>query len=126
MKRKTAFACEKLYIKSLRRNLGKLTNVKKAYIADIQYDIHSYINEHPDANIDSLYEFFGDPEALSIEFLSKNDLSNIKKKAKKYTVWRVAAISLVFLLIISAIIVYPYVKGGTITVTNNYSSTEQK
>ena len=119
MKRKTALACEKLYIRSLRQNLGKMTDVKKAFIADIKEDIHEYINEHPDSSLDSLNEVFGDPEVLSVDFLSRSDYSDLKKKAKKYVVWRIVAICLVFLLIFSAIAVYPHIKssGGTITVT---------
>lgn len=128
VKGKTNLACDKLYIKSLRRNLGKMTDIKKAFIADIKEDIHRYMNEHPDAGMDSLCEFFGDPEALSMEFLSRDDFSNLKKKARKYTIWRVVAISLVFLMIISAVAVYPHIKSsdGTINVTNNFSNTEQK
>ena len=40
VKGKTNLACDKLYIKSLRRNLGKMTDIKKAFIADIKEDIH--------------------------------------------------------------------------------------
>lgn len=128
VKRKTNLTSDKLYIKSLRLNLGKMTDIKKAFIADIKEDIHRYMNVHPDASIDSLYEFFGDPEAISMEFLSRNDFSDLKKKAKKYVVWRIVAISLVFLMIISAVAVYPHIKSSddTITVTNNFSNIEQK
>ena len=128
VKGKTNLACDKLYIKSLRRNLGKMTDIKKAFIADIKEDIHRYMNEQPDADMDSLCEFFGDREDISMEFLSRDDFSNLKKKARKYTIWRVVAISLVLLMIISAIAVYPHIKSSddTITVTNSFSNTEQK
>ena len=124
MNEKTNLACDKLYIKSLRRNLGKMTDIKKAFIADIKEDIHRYMNEQPDADMDSLCEFFGDPEALSMEFLSRDDFSSLKKKATKYTILRVVAISLVLILLISAAFFSLHIKSlsGTITVTDDFSS----
>ena len=84
------------------------------------------MNEHPDADINSLYEFFGEPEKLATEFLSRNDFSDLKKKAMKYTVWRSVAIGVIILFIISAIAVYPHIKSknDTIIITNNFSSQE--
>ena len=128
VKEKTNLACDKLYIKSLRRNLGKMTDIKKAFIADIKEDIHRYMNEQPDADMDSLCEFFGDPEALSMEFLSRDDFSNLKKEARKYTILRVVAISLVLILLISAAFFSSQIKilSGTINVTDDFSDIENK
>ena len=105
MKQNKALHCDKLFIRELRKNLGKKTNLKKAYISDIKEDVHRYMNEHPDADLNSLYEFFGEPEKLATEFLSRNDFSDLKKKAMKYTVWRSVAIGVIILFIISAIAV---------------------
>ena len=126
MKQNKALHCDKLFIRELRKNLGKKTNLKKAYIPDIKEDVHRYMNEHPDADLNSLYEFFGEPEKLATEFLSRNDFSDLKKKAMKYTVWRSVAIGVIILFIISAIAVYPHLKmiGGTIVVTDDFSSQE--
>ena len=126
MKQNKALHCDKLFIRELRKNLGKKTNLKKAYISDIKEDVHRYMNEHPDADLNSLYEFFGEPEKLATEFLSRNDFSDLKKKAMKYTVWRSVAIGVIILFIISAIAVYPHIKSknDTIIITNNFSSQE--
>ena len=76
MKQNKALHCDKLFIRELRKNLGKKTN--------------------------------------------------LKKKAMKYTVWRSVAIGVIILFIISAIAIYPHLKmiGGTIVVTDDFSSQE--
>ena len=124
MKQDKALHCDKLFIRELRKNLGKKTSLKKAYISDIKEDVHRYMNEHPDTDINSLYDFFGEPEKLATEFLSRNDFSDLKKKAAKYTVWQVISICLVVILLISAVFFTKHIKSlsGTITVTDDFSS----
>ena len=60
VKRKTNLTCDKLYIKSLRLNLGKMTDIKKAFI--VSRNVF-----YPKPNVDSAIVIFEKNEDTELQ-----------------------------------------------------------
>ena len=71
-------------IKELSRELGKKTNLKLAFIADIDAEIQDFLDANNTADIFELYKEFSTPSDISGQFIGKAYLSELKKKAHKY------------------------------------------
>ena len=100
---------EKEYIKGLRKELGKISDVKRAMIAELSTDIREYINANPEAEYADLSDHFGSPAKVAADFLSMEDISRYKRKAKRILFWRLFGISMFTIavcLIVFLIIAY--------------------
>ena len=80
---------KKQYIKELSRELGKKTDIKRAFIADIDAEIQDFLDANNDADILELYKEFGTPSDIAGQFIGKADLFKLKKKARKYLFIRI-------------------------------------
>ena len=116
---------KKQYIKELSRELGKKTDIKRAFIADIDAEIQDFLDANNDADILELYKEFGTPSDIAGQFIGKADLSKLKKKARKYLFIRIVAFvfALVALILVADILHDIKVgKNSHITVDNNFAS----
>ena len=92
------------YVKEVKDKLLCPNNVKKAFLQEIRQNISNLENETGVLSIEDLYREIGSPDEIARSFESRDDIEQIKAKAKKYRkVKIICAVSLI-LAILTAII----------------------
>lgn len=111
---------KRAYIKRVRRSMGKITDLKRAFIDDIKDSMQNHIDENGDASYKSFCKALGEPEIVAAGFWDNKDYSRLAKRARKYKVWRATAIVFAILLVVTIAVVYPHIisNDGYIKFTN--------
>lgn len=117
---------EKQYLKELKLEMGKMTDVKRAYMAEITINLREHIDNSGCNNIEDLYNEFGEPSTVAQQFIDINDLSELKKKARKYYVLKITAVVMALLIIFFTIDAIESLlnKQSIIQIDDNFSSTD--
>lgn len=74
-----------LYLKQLKTTLMCSSSMKKAFISEIKHQITELENQFQVLTLEDLHTVIGSPDEIARGFESRNDIENLKKKAKKYT-----------------------------------------
>ncbi len=114
---------KRAYIKRVRQSMGKMTDLKRAFIYDIKDSMQKHIDENGDASYKSLCKALGEPEIVAAGFWDNKDHCKIVKRARKYKIWRTVAIVSIALLIIFIVTIYPHLKsaGGYYEISEIYT-----
>ena len=113
----------KKYCSEIKKILSFSCGVKFAFISEFKSRIYEYIEEHPDEDVTiaDIKNQFGSPESIALSFSATTDMEVIRKKAKKYIIYKVMSVLLVILLIVVAIILYKVLfEDSHIIVTNDF------
>ena len=92
---------KKRYLKELKLEMDKMTDIKRNFISDISEDIDEFLSLNKEANIQILYKEFGFTAEIAHQFNSVKDISAFKKKAHKYFVLRIITIIMTVAIVLS-------------------------
>ena len=111
------------YVKEVKDKLLCPNNVKKAFLQEIRQNISNLENETGVLSIEDLYREIGSPDEIARSFESRDDIEQIKAKAKRFPII-IAVCAVISLLIISVLvyIIKDAKDDGTITVDINYNN----
>lgn len=70
----------KKYLRHVRSMLPCSRKTKKLIVAQIGSDISSYLEEHPEADYNTLLSRFGTPETIAISYIDSTDAPEVLKK----------------------------------------------
>lgn len=91
-----------LYLKEIKDKLLCPNNVKKAFLKEIRQNIADA--EIDIVSIEDLYREIGSPEEIARSFESRDDIEQIKAKAKKYTKIKIICAVCLALAIVAVIV----------------------
>ena len=103
----------KKYLRHIRSMLPCSRKTKKLIVAQIGSDISSYLEEHPEADYNTLLSRFGTPETIAISYIDSTDAPEVLKKmhTRKWILSAVAAVLIFVVLTWVATVVYSIVKS---------------
>lgn len=88
---------ESLYVKQLKKALLCSASMKKAFIIEIKDQIAELKDQIQDLSMEDLQREIGKPDEIARGFESRDNIEDLKKRAKKYS--KAKTISLVFLVL---------------------------
>lgn len=88
---------ENLYVKQLKKTLLCSASMKKAFIKEIKDQIAELKDQIQDLSMEDLQREIGKPDEIARGFESRDNIEDLKKRAKKYS--KAKTISLVFLVL---------------------------
>lgn len=88
---------ESLYVKQLKKALLCSASMKKAFIKEIKDQIAELKDQIQDLSMEDLQRKIGKPDEIARGFESRDNIEDLKKRAKKYS--KAKTISLVFLVL---------------------------
>ncbi len=98
----------KLYLQEIEKELICSNSIKKAFIHEIKLQIAFLEERTPDLTLEDLYREIGSPAEIAKGLETREDIENLKKKARRYThariLWAISAL-LVLCAIVATIIV---------------------
>ena len=94
----------RLYLKEIKNSLICSNNIKKVFTKEIQQQITEMEKDTPISSIDILYEKIGFPNEIARGFETREDVEQLKKKAKKYTRTKIVLCVGLFLAVMIAVI----------------------
>lgn len=129
MKSKNNKQVVQAYAKELRQVLLCSSDMKRAFISEIKVQIADLEEQHGDLTLDLLYREIGTPDEISKGFESREDIAEIKKKAKRYKIAKILCWICAFLAVISIITAVVVICNNDdfsfkITTGNNLKETE--
>ncbi len=113
----------KKYCSEVKKLLACSSSIKLAFISELKTGIYEYIEEHPNEKItiNDIENRFGTPENIALSFASTEDMQYLRKKAKKYILFKVLSVILLLaLLVVVYILADVIINEHTITITNNF------
>ena len=116
------------YCSEIRKWMTCSTNIKHAIFSEFKGRIYDYSYEHPDEEltVSVLGGQFGTPEYIAASFSSETDMRRLKKKARKYILYKILAFILAVFLALAVMIIIEAVAHSkhsiTITVTPTSAS----
>ena len=114
------------FCKAVKKMLPGSQSLKRAFIVDFQNRIEEYMENNDTDTIceEDIIAQFGTPEDIAQSFYDRDNLLEIRKKAKKYCIYKVLAISSIVLLILAAILLAVMLtKDNNIYITDDFSNT---
>lgn len=77
---------------------------KIVFLTDLKNDIDEFVQQDPEADLDSIVSAFGSPAEIAESFLKNADIANIKKKmnVKKILLFSLLAVVLVYVIFVVA------------------------
>ena len=88
---------ESLYVKQLKKALLCSASMEKAFIKEIKDQIAELKDQIQDLSMEDLQREIGKPDEIARGFESRDNIEDLKKRAKKYS--KAKTISLVFLVL---------------------------
>ncbi len=79
----------KIYLSEVKKELGKITDIKRVFLSELKSDIQEYLFANKDADLNALYQEFGTPSTIAQYFYDETDINHLKKKAKKFIILKI-------------------------------------
>lgn len=97
------------YLRLVRRTLSGSLGVKAMVMQDLRGQVFDYLDGFEGGlTVEQLIEDLGPPKEVGESYLAKRDLDDIKKRAKRYVVWRIVAIVAIFGFVLSFAMAWYY------------------
>lgn len=97
------------YLRLVRRTLSGSLGVKAMVMQDLRGQVFDYLDDFDGGlTIEQLIEDLGPPKEVGESYFAKRDLDDIKKRAKRYVVWRIVAIVAIFCFTLSFVMAWYY------------------
>lgn len=108
----------KKYCDTIKKALNCPKSMKYAFVTEFRSRVLEFVDEHENTSISDIEKHFGTSESIAKSFYSIDDMTILRKKAKKYIFYKVLAVVLFLLLIVIVyILVDTITHDHTITIT---------
>ncbi len=101
-----------LYLKQLKATLMCSSSMKMAFISEVKHQIAELEDQFQVLTVEDLHREIGSPDEIARGFESRNDIENLKKKARKYTRTKIICWISLILAIAAIIISIVYIKSN--------------
>lgn len=114
----------KKYLRDIKLNLGKNSDIKRAFMSEFSNEVKNYSLERSDITYEKLVEEFGSPSSIAMQFETEKDRDDLRKIAKKYKIIKLVSAFLIITLIIIVIALIDNLRSrnGHITLTNSFEN----
>lgn len=90
---KNEFLICKRYVKEVSAVIICSKREKLFFMRELKDSVSSYVEDHPDCTLETLYAEFGSPEQFANDLMTRDDYAKMFKKAKtKAIVWKCVAL----------------------------------
>lgn len=103
----------KKYLRHVRSMLPCSRKTKKLIVEQVGSDISSYLEEHPEADYNTLLSRFGTPETIAISYIDSTDAPEVLKKmhTRKWILSAVAIALALGILIWASAAIYAVIEN---------------
>lgn len=110
------------YCKKVKKLLVCQYSLKCAFISDFKSRIQDYIEEagSDTVNIEDIIRQFGTPDVVAESFCNIGDITELRKKARKYTLYKIVTIIAITALILASVLLIVL-----LTKDNHYTITDE-
>ena len=107
----------KAFCSEVKKQLCCSYSMKSVFMKELRGRISEFFDANPDATREELEQNFGAPADIASGFTAREDLDDLRKKARRAVIYKIAAIVLLVALALAIYILSEAIQEHTITIT---------